>query len=207
MNLQLVKEELGTAESQHDRRIVRRLSVVESEVKRLQSILDQFLEYVRVPELRTRPTLLNEMLQDLVEFVSPEAEEKDVSLRFYGDADLEQIELDPDQFRAVVVNLLRNALDACGAGDQIMLSTRAEDGEVTVQVTDTGSGMSAEVLEKAFTPYFSTKKTGTGLGLPTARRIIEMHGGTLELNSDPERGTQFTIRLPRAPASREKDAT
>ena len=78
---------------------------------------------------------------------------------------------------------------------------------MTVQVTDTGSGMSAEVLEKAFTPYFSTKKTGTGLGLPTARRIIEMHGGTLELNSDPERGTQFTIRLPRAPASREKDAT
>jgi signal transduction histidine kinase len=138
--------------------------------------------------------------------MTPEMRERGVSLRLYVDGTVGEVELDPGQFRAVVVNLLRNALDACTSGDQVMVATRADAGTVVVQITDTGSGMTREVLQRAFTPYFSTKKSGTGLGLPTARRIIEQHGGTIELASESGRGTQFTIRLPSrpgAPAKRE----
>ncbi len=201
LNLQLVEEDLGAAKDPREERILRRITVVEAEVKRLQSILEQFLGYVRVPDLQLAPVVIDRLLREIVEFEQPETDQKGVSLRLMTDDTAGQVELDANQFRAVIVNLVRNALDACRPGDQILLSSRRNGGdgnEVVVQVTDTGVGMTADVLEKAFTPYFSTKKTGTGLGLPTARRIIEQHGGVLELQSDPERGTQFTIRLPAA---------
>jgi signal transduction histidine kinase len=99
-------------------------------------------------------------------------------------------------FQSVIVNLLRNARDACRAGAEVMLATRRDAKGVAVQVTDTGSGMTADVVERLFEPYFSTKKAGTGLGLAIARRIVEEHGGTIAVSSEPGKGTQFTIRLP-----------
>ncbi|MCC6782872.1 MAG: GHKL domain-containing protein [Planctomycetes bacterium] len=206
LNLQLVKEDLGEPDSPRDQRIVRRLNVVESEVRRLQGILEQFLGYVRVPELHTRRMHLDSLLRELVEFVQPEMRERGVPVRFLGDGADREVELDADQFRAVIVNLLRNAMDACQDGGEVIVTTRTQGGvagahEAIVQVIDTGSGMTPEVREKAFTPYFSTKKQGTGLGLPTARRIVEQHGGSIQLDSEPGRGTAFTIRLPLAGAS------
>lgn len=196
LNLQLVKEDLGVAESPRDQRIVRRLSVVESEVLRLQGILEQFLGYVRVPELKLARVNLDSLLRDVVEFVQPEMHERGIPVRILGDGADHDVELDADQFRAVVVNLLRNAMDACRDGGEVIVATRSNQREAIVQVIDTGSGMSPEVFAKAFTPYFSTKRQGTGLGLPTARRIVEQHGGTIQLDSEPGRGTAFTIRLP-----------
>ncbi|MBI5850462.1 MAG: GHKL domain-containing protein [Planctomycetes bacterium] len=196
LNLQLVKEDLGAAESPRDQRIVRRLSVVESEVLRLQGILEQFLGYVRVPELKLARVNLDALLRDVVEFVQPEMHERGVPVRILGDGADHDVELDADQFRAVIVNLLRNAMDACHDGGEVIVATRSNEREAIVQVIDTGSGMSPEVFAKAFTPYFSTKRQGTGLGLPTARRIVEQHGGTIQLDSEPGRGTAFTIRLP-----------
>jgi two-component system sensor histidine kinase HydH len=196
LNLQLVKEDIGSSESPRDQRVLRRLTVVESEVQRLQGILEQFLGYVRVPELCVESVALDALLREIVDFFQPEASGRGVSLRYFGDPSLQAVPLDRDQFHAVVVNLLRNALDACSDGDEIMLSARSVDGSVLVQVTDTGAGMAPSVRESAFAPYFSTKKHGTGLGLPTARRIVEQHGGELSLDSEEGRGTMFTIRLP-----------
>lgn len=197
LNLQLVKEDIGTSESPRDQRVLRRLTVVESEVQRLQGILEQFLGYVRVPELRVESVPLDGLLREIVDFFQPEAAGRGVSLRYFGDPTLLAVPLDRDQFHAVVVNLLRNALDACGQGDEIMLSARSVDGHVLVQVTDTGAGMPTAVRDNAFAPYFSTKKHGTGLGLPTARRIVEEHGGELTVHSEAGRGSDFLIRLPR----------
>jgi len=196
LNLQLVREDLDHAENSRDRRVERRLSVIEAEVKRLQSVLEEFLDYVRVPKLDLKPIKLNLLLQEMVEFVLPEMEAKGVSLRLYSDPALGEVHLDREKFTAVMVNLLRNALDACKAGDQVMVASKLEADWALVQVTDTGQGMEAEVQERAFTPYFSTKKAGTGLGLPTARRLIELHDGELEFTSEVHRGTQFTIRMP-----------
>ncbi len=199
LNLQLVKEDMADATTSRERRNLRRLTVVESEAKRLQSILDEFLGFVRVPKLEIRPVPLNSLLAELVEFVLPEASAREVELRMYADGNVNAVPVDGDKFRAVVVNLLRNALDACDAGDEIMVATRLTGNSVVVLITDTGCGMTAEVRKNAFDPYFSTKKNGTGLGLPTARRMIELHGGSLELHSEPDHGTQFLIRLPTPP--------
>ena len=196
LNLQLVKEDLGVAETPRDQRIVRRLNVVESEVRRLQGILEQFLGYVRVPDLQLRPVQLEELLGDIVEFLRPEMQERGVPVRFLFDGRRQAIDLDADQFRAVIVNLMRNAMDACASGGEVIVGTRLLDDAAVVQVIDTGIGMTDEVRASAFAPYFSTKKQGTGLGLPTARRIVEQHGGTIQLDSEPGRGTAFTIRLP-----------
>ncbi|MFO1052118.1 MAG: ATP-binding protein [Planctomycetota bacterium] len=204
LNLQLVKEDLGDGETARDQRIVRRIHVLEGEVRRLQGILEQFLAFVRVPELKRREVDVDGLLRDVVEFVQPEAQERRVPLRLLADGNDGRLEIDPDQFRAVIVNLLRNAMDACADGGEIILVTRHAQEAVTVQVIDTGAGMTPEVREKVFTPYFSTKKHGTGLGLPTARRVIEQHGGTLKLDSEPGRGTAFTIWLPRDAAKKEE---
>jgi len=205
LNLQLVKEDIGSSESPRDQRVLRRLTVVESEVQRLQGILEQFLGYVRVPELRVESVPLDAVLREIVDFFQPEAAGRGVSLRYFGDPSLQAVSLDRDQFHAVVVNLLRNALEACASGDEVMLSLRSLAGHVVVQVTDTGAGMPAAVRDSAFAPYFSTKKHGTGLGLPTARRIVEQHGGELTLDSEEGRGTMFTIRLPSNAAANPTD--
>jgi signal transduction histidine kinase len=88
-------------------------------------------------------------------------------------------------------------MDATADGGEVIVAARAVGDEVLVQVIDTGIGMTPEVKSQAFTPYFSTKKHGTGLGLPTARRVVEQHGGRLQLDSEVGRGTAFTIHLPR----------
>lgn len=228
LNLQLVKEEFGNDEDPRDKRVRRRIGVVEGEVKRLQGVLEQFLGFVRVPELELEEVSLESLIEDLAEFTRPELEEKDITLRTFVDGAAPKVWADPAQLRAVLVNLVRNAAEAMDEPGQVMLTLRAagrsaEDqaGEgqrpgaegdtgqaaaargVVIQVTDTGAGMTAEVREHAFDPYFSTKKAGTGLGLPTVRRIIEQHDGSIELASDVGKGSQFTIRLPQKPRAAE----
>lgn len=199
LNIQLVKEDFAEAQTPRDKRTFKRLSVVEAEIQRLQKILEDFLRYVRRPKLAVRAVDLNRRLRDLVELNAPEFARGGVSLRMYAGSDIGEVHLDMDLFHSVIVNLLVNAQAACKAGDEVMLATRREAGEVVVQVTDTGAGMTADVLERAFEPYFSTKKSGTGLGLAIARRIVEEHGGTMTVSSEPGRGTQFTMRLPLRP--------
>jgi len=196
LNLQLVKEDFADAETTRDRRTYKRLSTVQNEVKRLQAILEEFLGFVRTPSPRRRDCALNELLQSLVEFHTPEMQAEGISLVFFPGKSVGRVELDPDQFRAVIVNLLRNARDACDSGGEVMVSSRRDGDEVTVQITDTGAGMEPAVVDRAFQPYFSTKKGGTGLGLALAKRIVEEHGGTMTLSSEPGKGTQFMLRLP-----------
>jgi two-component system sensor histidine kinase HydH len=196
LNLQLVLEEFREAESARDKRTQKRLATVEGEVRRLQKILEEFLGFARAPEPKLVPVDLNQRLQATIDFHLPEMREKDLSLRFYPGADVGQVPLDWDHLQAAVVNLLRNAKEATPAGGDVMVSTSRDANQVVVRVTDTGAGMTPDVLPRVFEPYFSTKKAGTGLGLPTVRRVVEEHGGTVTLQSEPGKGTQFVLRLP-----------
>jgi signal transduction histidine kinase len=101
------------------------------------------------------------------------------------------------ELREVFVNLLRNAVDAIVGAGQITARTRAEDGHNVVEISDTGTGMSPEVQEKLFRPLFTTKgNRGTGLGLATCYAILRRHGGDIEVESTPNEGTNFIVRLP-----------
>jgi len=196
LNLQLVLEEFQQAETARDKRTHKRLATVEAEVRRLQKILEEFLRFARAPEPQIVPVDLNQRLAALIEFHEPDIAEGSVTLRFYPGADVGLVPADWDHVQAAVVNLLRNAKDATPPGGQILVSTLREGSHVLIRVTDTGAGIAPELQSKVMDPYFSTKKSGTGLGLPTARRVAEEHGGALLLESEVGKGTQFTLRLP-----------
>ena len=201
LNLQLVLEEFRDPETQRDKRTHKRLSTVEAEVRRLQKILDEFLAFARAPEPKLVATDLNAKVQALVEFHEPELRDAGVSLRFYPGAGVGSVPADWVHLQAAIVNLLRNAKEATPAGGEIRVSTVRDGGFVTLRVTDSGAGIAADLQERVFDPYFSTKRTGTGLGLPTVRRVVEEHGGTLTLQSEVGKGTQFSMRLPAVPAA------
>ncbi len=196
LNLQLVLEEFVEPETPRDKRTQKRLATVEAEVRRLQKILEEFLSFARAPEPNLAPVDLNARLQAVVEFHEPELRDLGITLRFYPGADVGQVPADWDHLQAAIVNLLRNAKDATPSGGEILVSTKREGRFVTIRVTDTGSGIPADTQQRVFEPYFSTKRAGTGLGLPTVRRVVEEHGGTLTLQSEVGKGSQFSMRLP-----------
>lgn len=196
LNLQLVLEEFREPETPRDKRTQKRLSTVQAEVLRLQKILEEFLGFARAPEPKLAPVDLNARVQAVVDFHEPELRDLGISLRFYPGVDVGMVPADWDHLQAAIVNLLRNAKDATPAGGEILVTTSRDDGYVTIRVIDTGAGMAPEVQARVFEPYFSTKRAGTGLGLPTVRRVVEEHGGMLTLQSEVGKGTQFSLRLP-----------
>ena len=196
LNLQLVLEDFREAESTRDKRTHKRLSTVEAEVRRLQTILEGFLSYARAPEPKLADVDLNQRLRAFLEFQEPEMKEAGLSLRFFSGAGVGTVVCDWDHVPSAVGNLLRNAKDATPAGGEVLVSTLRDGDFVSIRVTDTGEGISPEQAARVLEPYFSTKKGGTGLGLPTARRVAEDHGGGLTLQSEPGKGTQFVLRLP-----------
>lgn len=196
LNLQLVLEEFRDPETPRDKRTQKRVATVEAEVRRLQKILEEFLGFARAPEPKLLPVDLNQRLQAVVDFHQPELRENGLTLRFYPGHDIGLVSADWDHLQAAVVNLVRNAKDATPSGGEVLVSTVREGGWVMIRVTDTGAGIPAELQPRVFDPYFSTKKSGTGLGLPTARRVAAEHGGSLTLQSEVGKGTQFTLRLP-----------
>jgi signal transduction histidine kinase len=104
--------------------------------------------------------------------------------------------VDETAFKQAVLNLLKNAREAMPSGGELLVRVRREGNWCELTITDTGVGMSADALQRCFDEYWSDKKGGTGLGLPTARRIVEEHGGTIHVVSERDRGTSFTIYLP-----------
>jgi signal transduction histidine kinase len=111
---------------------------------------------------------------------------------------LPMVSVDRDQLLQVLHNLVRNGLEAVGGNGTVRVSARREGDGLAIAVSDDGPGIREEDLPRVFEPYFTTKEGGTGLGLAVAQRIVEEHGGRLEVSSSPGRGATFTVRLPRA---------
>jgi len=207
LNLQLLREDL-MPESPAYSRLVSRLDTVRKEVSRLRDIVDDFLRFAGRIELDKKPTDVHRLLEDLVDFFTPQAQLQRVQLRVRpparsdGDGDEAEprpqvVSLDERMIEQSVLNLMINALQAMPEqGGEIILSARQSGPNVLIEVTDTGRGMEPEVLDKIFDAYYSTKKGGTGLGLAIAKRIAEEHGGRLYASSDPGKGSVFTIELP-----------
>lgn len=221
LNAQLLAEsveELPGDEEQKGR-ITRRIGALRREVERLRGILNDFLEYAGEMRLDPRPGDLNALVEELVDFLLPQAEKQGVRLR----SDLAPgplgVEIDARVLKQAVLNLMLNALQAMApAGgaerqsdgqnaavprDLILKTARTVDADrqngVTLHVIDTGPGIEPANLARVFQPYFTTKSGGTGLGLPAARRIVEAHHGRLEVHTEPGRGSDFIVTLPALP--------
>ncbi len=204
LNTELLEEELegglGAERVEEARNLCR---AMRREVDRLTEITEENLCFARLPKPRLEREDLNEILQNLLAFMAHELKEKGVEVNAALAAGLPPIEADENQLRQAFLNLVRNAGEAmAGRGGSLTVATRWHDGSVEARIADTGQGIGRDDLAKVFEPFFSTKEKGTGLGLPLTHQIIQEHGGTIAVESVPERGTVFTVRLP--PARAEK---
>ena len=193
--LDLLAEEFPAPETPRERRVVEKIARIRRETRRLQGIVEDFLRFAQVQELRRVEVDLGEVVEDLRDFCEPQCAAQGILIRAHYD-DLPLVRLDVDLFKQALLNLILNAQKAMPDGGELILRTRAEGASAVLDVIDTGCGMDEEIRAKVFNAFFSTRSGGSGLGLPTTRKIVEGHGGTIALRSEPGRGSQFTIRLP-----------
>lgn len=200
VNLQLVAEDFAQPRTPIEQRTLRRARLLLGEVKRLDALVGDFLRLVRGYELKPETVDLELLVADLLRFVEPENLRLGIRSRVLADPSARFVHADPALLRTALMNLVVNAQQAMsGSGGELLLETRGREHDVEVSITDTGPGILHELQEKVFRPWFSTKEGGTGLGLPTARRIVEELGGDIRLQSEPGQGTRFTLNLPRPP--------
>lgn len=183
------------------------LQVIESEIDRLERIVQEFLRFARpaAPELMAIP--IDTFLQEVHNLLLPELSKRGIRFELKLEAN-EIVRIDPEKMKQVMLNFIQNAADSIEGRGTVTLSSKRDrqvvDGRslpaVTVDISDTGKGMPAEVQKRLFDPFFTTKENGTGLGLPIAARIVEKHGGLIQYRTEPGRGTTFSILLPRATA-------
>lgn len=196
MNLELLAEDLGEEEVPGARRMLQRVEKLQTECLNLEGVLNDFLQFARAGEPNLETTSLNEEVDDFLRFLAPQAAEQAVELRPHFDANLPAVEVDKRLLRQVLSNLARNALQAMTDGGTLEFLTMVRDGSIVLEVIDTGEGMDDATVSKMFQAFFSTRSGGSGLGLPTVRRIIEAHNGQITCESVQGRGTRFTISLP-----------
>jgi signal transduction histidine kinase len=196
LNLQLLAEDFQDPQSQRERRALDRILRLQNECQRLVDISNEFLRFARVKDLELAPANLADVVEELTDFFGPMARAANIEIKSYIPTDLPLLALNRDMFKQALLNLLLNAQQAMPTGGEVTLLARSETQGVLFEVIDTGRGMSPDVLANAFRPFYSTRSGGSGLGLPTTRKIIETHGGTINVQSELGHGTKFTIRLP-----------
>jgi signal transduction histidine kinase len=201
LNLQLLSEDFAEPQSQRERRALERVTRLQGECQRLVDLSNDFLRFARIEELKRVPIDLAQAIDEIVDFFEPAARNHHIEVKCYVPAGLPAIMLDRDVFKQALLNLLLNAQQAMPEGGELTIQATAEPGGVCLSLIDTGKGMPPEVLSNAFRPFYSARSGGTGLGLPTTRKIIEAHGGSIEAQSEVGRGTKFTIHLPEAVSS------
>ncbi|MCK4872300.1 MAG: hypothetical protein KAS72_06215 [Phycisphaerales bacterium] len=206
LNAQLLVEEINDLplDSDVSGRLVRRTEALRRETDRLRGILTDFLQFAGRVRLDPHPTDLNTLVDELADFYHPQAEQAGIMLRVQPANEPVMASVDATLMKQAILNLMINASQAMepsdeGSGELILRVESASanrDGEARIHVIDTGPGIEPETLGDIFHPYFTTKSGGTGLGLSTARRIVEEHGGSMTVHSDLGTGTDFAISLP-----------
>ncbi len=208
VNLQLLDEDWQRVENRDAgqpsdpkdvaRRSRRRIAALLTETQRLEQILKDFLVYVGKCELKREPSDVAQAVRELADFYQPQAQAGGVELTIDIPNGPVVCDVDVNRLKQAILNLLINAQQAMPNGGKIDLRV-AEDGAnwARIDVADTGPGIPADQQDLVFRAYYSTKKSGTGLGLATTHRLIREHGGRIELHSTPPRGATFSIFLPR----------
>jgi PAS domain S-box-containing protein len=178
------------------RKLEQYLSVAKGEINRLDYIVTQFLHAIRPTPPQLKPASLNEVVEKTLELLQPELDNRGLNVKLKLDQRLPLAPLDSSQMQQVLVNLVKNAIQAMTKGGSLTLATGEGAEGVWLSVADTGGGIPQEQINRIFEPFFTTKKKGSGLGLMIVQRIIRAHDGRIELESHVGRGTTFRIWLP-----------
>lgn len=196
IHLQLIERESRKIDGAKGAELQESVEVARAEVNRLDSIITQFLRAIRPTHPQLRPENVNLIVEEAVRFFAPEIKDRDIVVEQELRSDLPLLELDRDQMKQAFYNVIKNSFEAMKARGILRIRTDLDDSHVIVRFTDSGGGMTAENLSRVFEPYFTTKTSGTGLGLLIVRRIVREHGGELSIESSAGKGLAVTIRLP-----------
>jgi PAS domain S-box-containing protein len=194
LQLNVARRRLERVQHRGCERVVKAVELAEVEMRRLATLVQDFLQFARPQPLRLSQIDLRDTARAVVDFMTPEAAAAGVELGLDTPPSV-AIEVDEERVKQVLLNLLRNAIEATGRDGRIAVRIRQVEGMGEVTIEDDGPGWAADA--PIFEPFFTTKDTGTGLGLAIVHRIVMDHGGTLDANSRPGR-TAFTLRFPRA---------
>lgn len=196
IHVQLVRKAVERLTGADTCSICKYLDVVDEEMERLNKIVVDFLFAVRPISFEFTALNINELIQDLTQFLAGEFEQAGITIDLDLAKDIPQIQGDERFLRQMLINLLKNAKAAMEGGGIARLATRFDDETIRITVEDTGTGIPDEVLNKIFEPYFTTKIDGTGLGLTMVYKVVKGHGGDITVQSRPSLGTRFTVQLP-----------
>lgn len=173
--------------------------IIHQEAQRLENMVKDMLEYARPLNLQLSPEDVNQIILESVVIVRDIAEAQQVTIESRLSPDSGLVELDAMRMKQVFINLLTNAIQASPAGETVYVASMNQNGKIIIEVTDHGSGLTADQKEHIFTPFFTTKKEGIGLGLVLVKNIVSAHGGQVEFfdNPTPQAGVTFRVVLPR----------
>jgi signal transduction histidine kinase len=172
------------------------VAAIRDQVNTLDALTEEYLAFARFPKAHFEEESVNHLVQELADFVRPVAVRQGLTMRVATDPAVPTLEIDRTLLRQAILNLVKNGLEALSRGGELTIGSRATEQGVEIVVADTGPGITAEVGERLFEQFFTTKPQGTGLGLSISRQIIEEHGGDLAWANRPGGGAEFTIRLP-----------
>tara|TARA_R110000850_G_scaffold85616_5_gene184470 strand:- start:1097 stop:2299 length:1203 start_codon:yes stop_codon:yes gene_type:complete len=198
IHLQVVERKVKKqAEPELAAELLESLEISRNEIKRLDFIVEKFLNAVRPSRPSLEPTDLNELLNEALNFIGAEVTDRRISITLELADELPLINTDRDQLKQVFYNLIRNSSQAMGSDGELTVKTGSNDDNVFIAFADNGPGIPADQVSRVFEPYYTTKKTGSGLGLMIVHRIIHDHGGEVEFRSREGIGTEVTVFLPR----------
>jgi len=172
------------------------LEIIKKENQRLNQLLTSFLDFARPRAPKYHTVDVDTILDSVTDLATHAIGAKPIVIRKEAEANLPPLQCDPEQLKQVVLNLLINAIQATEDAGEVVLAARSERERLLIQVRDQGRGIRPEDRDKIFNPFFTTKESGTGLGLPVAHQIIEQHGGILTAEENPDRGMTFSVWLP-----------
>lgn len=178
-------------------------AVMAGEVDRVNRVISELLEFARPSDLRLQPTDLHTLLDHALHIIAHDLQGAHIRVNAQLPPDLPPVDIDPDRMTQVLLNILLNAIQAMPQGGTLTVTAQAEEGRLAIRLADTGEGIAEEDQANIFNPYFTTKKNGTGLGLAIVHKIVEDHGGSIQVCSALGEGTALIILLP---LRRAKDA-
>ncbi len=196
IHLQLMERQARKLDSATQPELQESIAIARSEVSRLDSIVTQFLRAIRPSKPQFQAENVNTIVEEAVRFFAPEIKDREIVVEQELRSDLPWLQIDRDQMKQAFFNVIKNSFEAMKRHGVLRIRTDRDETHVLVTFTDTGGGMSPENLSRVFEPYFTTKASGTGLGLLIVRRIVREHGGELAIESNQGKGLILTIRLP-----------
>ncbi len=172
------------------------LAVIDEETDHLNSIAVDFLFAVKPMNIELKLASISDVVEETISFLMPEAEEKNIEVISSIQNYLPKIEIDPRYVRQALLNIIENAFAAMNGGGKLTVTLKQEGNYLVLRIKDTGKGISEELLSKIFEPYFTTKATGTGLGLTVVYKVMKEHHGEIHVDSEIGAGTCFTLSFP-----------